>query len=48
MKNFKTPEKTVKGVHAKAPRPTLIGALWLFCMLAVPVYLGLSLIDWLV
>lgn len=47
MKKRNKSETFVMGVNATAPRPTLIGALYVFCVLAVPVFCGLSLLDWL-
>jgi len=42
------PRQTVMGVHAPPPRPTLAGALWLACILALPVgaLLGAVEIAW--
>lgn len=36
---------TVMGVNAQPPRPTALGALWLACVLALPVGVGLGLVE---
>jgi len=45
---FRRSRPTVMGVHAPPQRPTAIGALWLACVLALPValILGLAEILW--
>ncbi|WP_294621958.1 hypothetical protein [uncultured Roseovarius sp.] len=41
------PENRILGVHAPPPRPTLWAALLLAVVLAVPVGVVLSVVDWL-
>ncbi|WP_170844541.1 hypothetical protein [Aliiruegeria lutimaris] len=38
----------VRGIEAPPPRPTFRSALWLACVLSLPAYLLLSLLDYLV
>ncbi|MEO9780297.1 MAG: hypothetical protein ABJH07_13785 [Sedimentitalea sp.] len=38
---------TVQGITCTSARPTLAAAILLACVLSVPVFLILSLIDWL-
>lgn len=42
-----TPKKKISAMAATAPRPTRAAALLLASALSVPVYILLSLIDWL-
>jgi hypothetical protein len=37
--------KPVLGVTAAPPRPTFVGALWLACVLSVPVFVVLGLVE---
>jgi hypothetical protein len=39
-------QTTVQGVTARAPRPTRAAAVLLACVLSIPVFVVLSLIEW--
>jgi len=39
------PRETVMGVHAPPARPTAWGAMWLACLLALPVGAGLGAVE---
>jgi hypothetical protein len=41
----RNPRRTVLGVYAPPPRPTVAGALWLACVVSLPAGLLLGMID---
>ncbi|WP_238547762.1 hypothetical protein [Meridianimarinicoccus roseus] len=47
MAGMKSAANTVLGVNAPPPRPTRAGAFWLACLLSVPVFGVLSVLEWL-
>ncbi|WP_165971730.1 hypothetical protein [Meridianimarinicoccus aquatilis] len=38
----------VLGVRAAPPRPTLAGTIWLACLIALPVFIVLMVVEWIV